>query len=318
MYILKKLIKQINNVKCQCILCQLIVINVVGISGASVSSANMLHNTITRHVNVRNIASYGSGRGQLIMPSGLAIEGRDILVVDTGNRRIQRFSLNGQNITSFQTIRDSDGNLDRLQEPIDVDTDRRGRIYISDADTDSIFQFNSYGEFEKQIGSFGRFGVAFNGIRGLSVDPFGFLYIADSGNNRVIKVDKLGRKVFETRRDEGQLNRPNDVQINSKGQLIVLDSEGIKLYDELGRFQRFVYKNQNISAMAIHSNDRIFAADHKRRVLLYLHGGKEVIIWRSPSHIRGLAVEGNDVWVTDAAHSLFKLTFTEFQLLNDH
>jgi DNA-binding beta-propeller fold protein YncE len=87
--------------------------------------------------------------------------------------------------TKFSPTRD--GNLDILRinhfrQPEDVTVDNSGNIYVVDAATDSLYKFDSKGR-ERQ--SFGGRGV-FNMPHGVAFFDK-TLYVADTGNNRVLR-----------------------------------------------------------------------------------------------------------------------------------
>lgn len=89
-----------------------------------------------------------------------------------------------------------DGDIDYLPE--DVAVDNSGRIYVVDSVADSVFVFNRNGEFlmdRNQITllSFGGTGSGDRqfrnpkGIAFLDVDDDQVLYVADTGNNRILR-----------------------------------------------------------------------------------------------------------------------------------
>ncbi|MBZ0266962.1 NHL repeat-containing protein, partial [bacterium] len=96
-------------------------------------------------------------------------------------------------------------------------------------------------------------GPPFRAPRAVTVDPFGNLFLADTGNHRVLRYDPKGRFVFEYGgfgwRD-GELSRPSDVCANDGFRLFVADegNERIQEFDILdenavGRVFPFVEGN---------------------------------------------------------------------------
>lgn len=102
------------------------------------------------------------------------------------------------NVDFFNHFKDDalDGVIDYLPE--DIAVDNSGRIYVIDSKADSVFIFNRNGEFLRDrnqisILSFGGTGSGEKqfrnpkGIAFLDVDDDQVLYVADTGNNRVVR-----------------------------------------------------------------------------------------------------------------------------------
>lgn len=64
----------------------------------------------------------------------------------------------------------------------------RGLIYISDTNTHQIKIFDKTGKFIKNLGGFNTNRKGFFNPRGIFVDEDGFLWVADYGNHRLVKV----------------------------------------------------------------------------------------------------------------------------------
>jgi DNA-binding beta-propeller fold protein YncE len=76
----------------------------------------------------------------------------------------------------------------------------------------------------------------FRAPRGVSTDPFGNVFVADTGNHRVVHFDADGRFVFEFGGygwDEGELAGPTDVSAREGFRLFVVDetNERIQEFD---------------------------------------------------------------------------------------
>ncbi len=191
---------------------------------------------LSQSIPIKEIGQFGYGNGQLNGPTGLAIIGRSLLVADTQNHRIQRFLLSGAYEYTFKAIKDLDGDPATLESPVDIAVDPLRGIYVCDNGASQVVAFDPYGEFRHTIGSFGGIGVRFNDPVSVSIDAFGFLYITDSKNNRLIKADQSGKQVFQITHLDGNLSEPQDSVVTADGKIYVLDAQGIKLFNELGRF----------------------------------------------------------------------------------
>jgi len=76
---------------------------------------------------------------------------------------------------------------------------------------------------------------AFSGPQDICVAPNGDLYIADTGNNRIIVVDDRGEKVlkiidtFDNQGAEDTFNAPTGVCVSENGQLYIADRENRRI-----------------------------------------------------------------------------------------
>ncbi len=211
-------------------------------------------------VSSNQTGGVGVGDGQFRCPAGLAAMNDSILVVDMNNRRIQRFTSDLSFEYSFKDIKDDDGNFSQMQSPSRVAFDNvHNVIYVSDPENDVIYVFDLQGQYQRTFGGFGKSGVRFNNIGGLAVDAFGYLYIADKGNHRILKLDSEAKLILEIPSKEGGLINPVDVDIDlATGKIVVLDAEGVKDYDEFGKFQRLWAKVNQGKSLTLAKDKLVF------------------------------------------------------------
>ena len=85
----------------------------------------------------------GSGERELFQPTSVALgPDRGLYISDSGNFRIQKYSLNGEFIRSYGSIGDAVGHFAR---PKGIAVDRAGRIYIVDAAFENVQIFDRHG-----------------------------------------------------------------------------------------------------------------------------------------------------------------------------
>jgi uncharacterized repeat protein (TIGR01451 family) len=225
------------------------------ISGLTVDGAGNLWMSDTNNHRIRKITSAGiistvagngvfglSGDGgpatsaRLAGPQGLALDGSgNLLIADSGNRRIRRVNVEGTISTVFVTA---------TSGPSDVAVEGgSGNLLV--IDSNRIFRVSPSGTIISQAAGNGTFGFSGDGGQatsallrtpaGLAKDAAGNLLIADSSNNRIRKVSPAG--VISTFAGTGmagfagdggpatsaQLNTPGDVAVGPDGSVYITD-----------------------------------------------------------------------------------------------
>ncbi len=196
--------------------------------------ADTLNNRIRKVTPSGIITTFAGGGGSLgegpatsaglANPVGLAVDGAgNVYIADTGNSRIRK-------VNSAGIITTVTGNGDEafagdggpaagapVNLPRGVAVDGAGNIYIADTNNRRIRKVNTVGVITTVAG-FGALGfsgdggpavnAAFNLPWGIAVDGFGNLYIADSNNQRIRKVDSAG--IITTLAGNGNLGYSGD------------------------------------------------------------------------------------------------------------
>jgi DNA-binding beta-propeller fold protein YncE len=148
---------------------------------------------------------FGTGRQsaggdrQYDNPAGMALD-RDgnLLVADTSNNRIQRFTPDGTFLNSFGSrgVDPGDprkvGARGQLLNPVSIAVDPAGFIYVSDNRNSRITKWTHDGRWVQRIGYRGSGKGQFVGNWGITVLR-GVLYAIDIGNYRVNKFTLSGR-----------------------------------------------------------------------------------------------------------------------------
>ena len=130
--------------------------------------------------------SKGNNPGQFDRPADIAVDkDGNIFVADYCNNRIQVFSPSGQFIRQSQELGPEMGNLDY---PVSVCIDCNDFVYVLESDIDGrVSIFDTKGNYIKSY--FGTKGGnkpgELNDHYGIAVDKEGYIYISDTGNNRI-------------------------------------------------------------------------------------------------------------------------------------
>ena len=147
-----------------------------------------------RPKRLKKFGSLGSAPGQFNDPDGITVDGSDnILVVDSGNHRVQKFTAEGEFITTVGTK--GDGPL-QFNYPTNIRIHpQTGNMYICD-------QYNHRVQIVKEdfsfVGSFGKEGNQEGDLlypTDLAFDSIGNVYVCDSKNNRIQVFDPDGQYV---------------------------------------------------------------------------------------------------------------------------
>lgn len=162
-------------------------------------------------------------------PIGIAIDPDDdhIYIADAGNDRVRHFD------GSFAHQADiGSGGANPLDNPHGVAIVRRAekRLYIADRDNDRVQVYRLDGTHVANITS--GSGSAFDKPEDVAVDSRGNLYVADTGNRRIVQFDDSDTAVRAIRlRDTGfSFGAPCGLSVDSDDKLIVTDRGANSVY----------------------------------------------------------------------------------------
>ncbi len=106
-------------------------------------------------------------------------------------------------------------------------------LYVADSDNNRIQVFIvSLGQHLFSFGSFGSAEGQFNRPLDVEIDRDGYVFVADSGNNRVQKFTTTGDFVMsfgEEGNGEGQLKNPTGIAVDEAGNVYVADSGNARI-----------------------------------------------------------------------------------------
>ena len=207
---------------------------------------------------------------QLNFPRGMALDGSgNLYIADRNNHRIRKVDSSG-NISTVagSATRGFSGDgaaatSARLWSPWDVAVDGSGNLYIADSSNHRIRKVDSSGNISTMAGSATR---GFSGDGGaatdaqlnfpnsVAVDGSGNLYIADTDNSRIRKVDSSGNisTVAGNGTDghSGDGAAATDAQLNFPDRVVVDGSGNLYVADTLNNRIRKVNSSGNISTVA--------------------------------------------------------------------
>jgi DNA-binding beta-propeller fold protein YncE len=163
----------------------------------------------------------GTGDGQFDHPHGLAVDRRrgDLVYVgDQENGRLQVFTATGAFVRQWGD--------DGFQHIHDVGIDpATGDVFVGDLETHRLRKFSATGEVLFEIGGRGTGPAEFDGIWGVSTDSDGNVYVADTYNRRIQKLDRSGEYIAEWNTFRGRaFTKPTGVFVDHDDVVYVCDS----------------------------------------------------------------------------------------------
>jgi sugar lactone lactonase YvrE len=164
---------------------------------------------VTTLAGSSDIAGSTDGPGNVARfngPIGVAVDGAgNVYVADEFNDTIRKITPAGvvSTLAGSPTVvgsTDGPGSAARFNEPLDVAVDGAGNVYVTDAVNDTIRKITPGGVVTTLAGLAGQAGSAdgagsaarFTGPVGIAADGAGNLYVTDSDNNTVRRINPAG------------------------------------------------------------------------------------------------------------------------------
>ena len=163
--------------------------------------------------------------GQFYGPRAVALAADGtVLVMDTGNKRIQRFTVDGEFMAGYGGFGAGDG---QLWEPVGLAVDGGGNVYVADTWNRRIQKFDANLRYVSQWDIATWAGESVVNKPYVAVDGAGNVYASDPEGYRVLKFTGQGEFVMslgEFGVDASRFNLPMGVAVDGQGRLLVADS----------------------------------------------------------------------------------------------
>jgi DNA-binding beta-propeller fold protein YncE len=170
----------------------------------------------------------GTENGRFDSPTAIAVDSSgNVLVADTGNGRIEKFSPTGTFVS----------NIKQFEAPNGIAIDRAGNIYV--AEIGSKHRVQKLGPDGTFIASWAP---GFYGPRRIAIGPDDSIYIVDSGRNRIVKFSPDGQALTTWGSEgsgDGQFRALSSVAvdpINNKVYVADPVNRRIQVFDSNGKF----------------------------------------------------------------------------------
>ena len=171
---------------------------------------NMIKMYSTDKTFIREFGGKGNGNGQFSRPYSICTDrqGR-LLVADSGNNRVQVFTLEGNFIDSFSCP----------TSPYDVAVDPEGNVHVALVENDHIAVYSQDCTY-RYMESY-NLGGSLEKPTGICIDQEGNRLIGSCQTNKIYIADSTG-EVISSR----NVNSPWEVMMDKKGSIYVAEHEG--------------------------------------------------------------------------------------------
>jgi DNA-binding beta-propeller fold protein YncE len=174
------------------------------------------------------VGGEGAGPEKFRLPFAVAVSSRnEVYVADYGNHCVKKFS---HILKPAGTIGKPQGASGVLRGPVSLAFNPNGELFV--LDSNGVHKFMDDGQHATAWGRIDLRANRMESPKGVYVDSQGFIFVADSGNHRIIKFDPSGKFMMQWGTygsGLGQFNLPNALTIDSKGEIYVVDKENNRL-----------------------------------------------------------------------------------------
>ena len=131
--------------------------------------------------------SNGSRQGQFVYPRDVTLDSKGfVYVADCKNDRIQKFTPEGRFVDMFGTEGSKVSKPDQLNCPSGITVDDNDLLYVNEEGNHRVSIFTTSGEFIHCFGEKGNKEGQLNVPKELLVNKYGYLYVCDYSNNRLV------------------------------------------------------------------------------------------------------------------------------------
>jgi hypothetical protein len=207
---------------------------------------------------------YADNKGfGLRQPQGVACDGKSLLAVaDTGNRRLVRYTIEGDRVQPAGEIR-----LNEIPYPIKIQVGSKAELFALDGRSRRIARISPSGEFKGYVPLAGEGSAGPSVPRSFAIDREDNLFVLDVAQARVLVLSPDGKSLrqiaFPT--EEGFLS---DLAVDDRDTVFAIDSVGRRVFAAKRTDARLAPLTGPMkedmafpTAIAVDGQGRIFIAD---------------------------------------------------------
>ncbi|BBH22131.1 hypothetical protein Back11_34760 [Paenibacillus baekrokdamisoli] len=175
-------------------------------------------------------------------PRAVAVDGNgNVYVVDSANYRIMKLDVSEGATGNWDWISGGKGNLPgQLNSPSSIAIDRDGNLYVADTQNNRVQKRDAtseaWSDWKKSDGRSGNGPGEFNQPYGVAVDGKGNVYVTDTDNHRIQKLDaadgtwsEWGYQATIAGQGLGEFSSPTGVAMDSQGNLYVTEYDNHRI-----------------------------------------------------------------------------------------
>jgi len=222
---------------------------------------------------------YVDGKGAGIkQPEGVSCRGNALVVADTGNGRLLRYTIAGDNWTPSGEIV-----LAQLPFPIRVDVNSKGEIFALDGKSRRIGRVAASGEFLGYVAPTGDVQGAVV-PRSFRIDRNDNLYLLDAYSARVLVMDPSGKIQREIPFPK-KYGFFSDLSVDAGGNILLLDSVGKRVFKIAKNSQEIAPLSGSLKEEAYFPT--AIATDKQGAIFLVDQNGSGIVILGPDGSFRG-------------------------------
>ena len=193
-----------------------------------------------------------------------------------------------------------------------VTIDQNNNYWVTDSVNHQVLKFDADGKLLMTLGTKGKAGDInshdlFNQPNHVAIAPNGDIYVSDGYVNwRIVQFTPEGKFVRmiggEKGSEPGQLQLPHGVALDSKGRILVNDSDNarVSVFDKDGKFvETWPYPSRG--GIVVAADDTVYVSDVNEGVINVSKNGKHIATYHAPrAHGLGVDTDGT-IYVSGAS-----------------